>query len=107
GHICGPAPNAGWRCPEIARLVPAVRFLVRPGTARRTVRVLDVGQAPLDLRLRICLPVRPGAGHLGAGERLRDTVGAAGVVCVVLPAALTGPQTVQTAELAGAEAVRR
>ena len=79
---------------------------VAPRGARRAVDVLDVLQAPLDLGGRVGLPVGAGAGHLGAGQRLRDAVGAGGAVAGVrVPAALLHPQRVQAAELAGAPAV--
>ena len=45
-----------------------------PGAARAAVAVGDVAQAPADLRGRVGLPVGAGAGHLRAGQRLRDAV---------------------------------
>ena len=52
-----------------------VAWLVRPGGAGRAVGVPDVPQAPCDLRGRAGLPVGSGAGHPGAGQRLRDPEG--------------------------------
>src|ERR1700729_4187487 len=89
--------------------VPAVRFPERPGPARGAVAALDVAQAPLDLGRHVGLPVRPGAGHLVTGERLRDAVGPAlAILGVVAPAALAAVDVVQAGELGRrAEAERR
>ncbi len=55
--------------------VPVAGLLVCPGTARRAVPALDVGQAPLDLGGGVGLPVRAGARHLRAWHRLRNAKG--------------------------------
>src|SRR5271170_163035 len=41
----------------------------------RSVRALDIPQAPVDLRGRIRLPAAARAGHLGARIGLRDAIG--------------------------------
>src|SRR6266705_4829948 len=93
---------AAWRArrgPQHRPSVPAVPLPERPCTARIAVPALDVPETPLDLGSRVRLPVRPGGGHLRAGPRLRDAVGAAGVLRRHVPAALPAPQIVQAAEL--------
>src|SRR5580658_2313888 len=82
-----------------SRLVVPVGFLESPRAARIPVYLLDVAQSPPDLGGRIRLPVRPGAGHLAARQRLGDAVRAAGVLRVVHPAALPVPQVKQAAEV--------
>jgi NADPH-dependent ferric siderophore reductase len=87
-------------------LVPAAGLLVRPRGARRSIRALDVPQPPRDLGRGIGAPVRTRAGHLGAGQRLRDPVGAgAGVVRRHAPPAFALPQRVEAGELARRPAV--
>src|SRR5579871_1175520 len=88
-------------------LVPAMSLPEGPGVARCPVTLLDIAEAPLDLRGGAGLPVGTGAGHLGARQRLGDPVGAARIRRGHAPAALPGPDVVQAAELARAEAERR
>src|SRR5215469_9664281 len=87
--------------------VPAVPLPERPGIARRAIGRLDVAEAPPDLGGRIGRPVGARCGHLRAWQRLWYAVGAAGVLRVVAPAALPGPDVVQAAELTVREAKRR
>ena len=78
-----------------------------PCAAGGSIGVLDVLQAPLDLGLSAGLPIRPGAAHPGAGQRLRYAVGAAAsVIGGHAPAAFLLPQRIQAAELAGRPAKR-
>lgn len=56
-------------------LIPAARLLVTPCPTWGAVGGGNIGQAPPDLGCGAGLPVRPGGGHLRAGERLRDAVG--------------------------------
>src|SRR5579862_1371585 len=58
-------------------LVVVVGLPEGPGLAGVVVDGLDVAEAPLDLGGGVGLPVRSGAGHLVAGQRLGDAVGAA------------------------------
>src|SRR6478735_3918041 len=84
--------------------VPVVALLEGQRAAGRAVAVADVAEAPLDLGGGVRLPVRPGGGHLGAGQRLRDAVRGRGrVVGVDAPAALADPEAVEAAELVGGE----
>ena len=79
----------------------------RPRRAHgRAVAVLDVAQAPRDLRGRVGAPVGAGRGHLRAGQRLRDAVGAARRGCRRrrVPVALARPERVEAAELVRAPA---
>src|SRR5690606_23848765 len=55
-------------------LIPSPGLGVPPGSARRAVAALDVAESPLDLGGGVGLPVGAGAGHLAAGQRLRDAV---------------------------------
>src|SRR5262249_355915 len=86
--------------PGLVGLVPARRLLMRPRAAGRPVERLDVAQAPADLGSGVALPVRAGAGHLRAGQRLRYAVCPTGVAGVDVPAALLIPKAHQAAELA-------
>src|SRR5579875_2108950 len=97
------AGATGWGYRERIRLglVPAVRFLVRPGTAGRAVQALDVLQAPANLRGGVGFPVGARAGHLRAGHGLGDAVRTIGIRCGDAPAALPRPERVEAAELAG------
>src|SRR6516162_8160022 len=81
-------------------LIPAAALLVRPCAAGRPVERLDVSQAPADLGGSVGLPVRARAGHLRAGQRLRDAVCPTGIGRVNIPAALGVPEADQAAELA-------
>src|SRR5690606_34067657 len=68
----------------------------RPRAARVLVARLDVAETPRDLGGGAGAPVRPGAGHLAAGQRLRDAVGAAGgVLGPLVPVALALPEDEQ------------
>ena len=83
------------------RSVPAGALLVRPGGAGRAVDRLDVAQTPADLGGGVGLPVRASAGHLGAGQRLRDAVGArVGLLAEGFQPLSRVPQALQAAELA-------
>src|SRR5690606_443148 len=88
--------------------VPVLAEEVTPRAARGGVAAGDVGQAPLDLRLRVGAPVVAELGHLAAREGLRDAVGARGlVVGVDPPAALLLPQCDEALELVVAPASLR
>src|SRR6202012_3969767 len=103
---CGASADIGpgnWPCQgnSIGRkkeLIISVGELEIPRAAGGAVNGLDVSEAPLDLGGRVGLPVRARAGHLRAGQRLRDAVRAGGrVLRLVVPAALPVPDV----ELAG------
>src|SRR5690606_10502654 len=88
-------------------LIPSPGLGVPPGSARRAVAALDVAESPLDLGGGVGLPVGAGAGHLAAGQRLRDAVRAGVAVHrPLVPAALLLPEALQAAPLVGAEAER-
>src|SRR5690606_23081279 len=90
-----------------ATSVPALRREVRPRAARGAVAAGDVRQAPADLRVGVGGPVGAERGHLVAGKRLRDAIGAGGaVVRGVTPAGLARPQVVQAQPLVAAPAVQ-
>src|ERR1700734_4517860 len=73
-------------------LIISVGELEIPRAAWGAVNGLDVSEAPFDLGSRVGLPVRAGAGHLVAGQRLRDAVRAGvRVFRLVVPAALPVP----------------
>src|SRR5690606_17027260 len=99
--------TASTRPRVIAMSVPVVRLEVCPRPLRAAVPGLDVVQTPADLRLRVGAPVLTGGRHLRPGQRLRDAVGAAaGVLGLVVPAGLTGPQLLEGSPLVvGAPAV--
>src|SRR5690606_25319527 len=85
--------------------VPADRVAVGQRTAGRAVAAADVVQAPGDLGGRVGPPVRADRGHLRAGQRLRDAVGArARVLRGGVPVRLALPQGVEAAELVAAPA---
>src|ERR1019366_2929568 len=96
-----------WRLAATSRvwLVPAHALLVRPCAARRSVAAPDVTETPADLRRGVGLPVRAGAGHLGARQRLGYPVSTRRVRRGGTPAALRVPQRYQAGHLAGRPAV--
>src|SRR5579863_2386937 len=99
-----PAParaSAGaGRC--VVLLIPAVGVLLAPGPVRGPVPDLDVPHAPADLGACVPLPARSRAGHLAAGDRLRNAVCArVRVGRITVPPAFGGPQPVQVLELPG------
>src|SRR5690606_27158803 len=91
--------SAGFSVPVFAVQVvsvPVVALPERPRAARVLVARLDVAETPRDLGGGAGAPVRPGAGHLAAGQRLRDAVGAAGgVLGPLVPVALALPEDEQ------------
>src|SRR5699024_4904778 len=96
--LSAPAPQASGR----GGSVPAHRLRVSPGAAGAAVSAGDVVQAPGDLGGGVGAPVSAGAGHLGAGQGLRNAISTrGGVLRVGVPAALARPQAVQAAPLPG------
>src|SRR5215472_7184572 len=89
------------------RSVPAVGLPECPGLARTAVGRLDIAKAPLDLGGWIGRPVGAGRGHLRTWQRLRNAVGAAGILGVVAPAALPRVDVIEAAILTVGEAKRR
>src|SRR5690606_18769376 len=80
--------------------VPVVGEEVGPGATRRAVPLLDVAEAPGDLRPGVGAPVASVAGPLVRGQRLGDAVGARPAVAgPVVPPALAGPELHETPEL--------
>src|SRR5690606_22229084 len=87
--------------------VPVRRLAVAPGGARGAVGALDVVEAPGHLGRGVGLPVVGDRRHLAAGQRLWDAVGAArGVLRLVVPARLLGPELVEAGDVTVAPAVR-
>src|SRR6266851_1289189 len=93
------APEAAGRSAVQTSSVEAVRLPERPCAARIAITALDIPEAPDDLRLRVRRPVRAGSGHLGSRQCLRDSERAAGILGLVVPAALPAPDVVQAAEV--------
>src|SRR5579859_4133863 len=88
----GPAPGTYRVVVNAWALIPAVVVLVPPGPVRRPVAVPDVSHSPADLGPCVPFPARPGSGHLAAGDRLRDAVGARERVGrIAVPPAFGGP----------------
>src|SRR5262249_11145093 len=90
--------------PRLARswlpYVPAGGLRMIPGATWGPIPGPDVAQAPANLGADPPPPVGAGAGHLAAGQRLRDAVRTrVGVACVLVPAALPVPEPVQVPEL--------
>ena len=78
------------------RSVPTVGALEAPRTTGGAVPVLHVLDAPGDLGRRVGAPVVAVAGHLAAGQRLRDAVRArGGVRGVDVPVALADDDVVE------------
>ncbi len=88
--------------------VPVDPLAVVPRGARSAVAVGDVSQAPLDLGGRVGPPVRACRGHLGARQRLGDSVRPrARVGHPIVPVALPGPEQGEAGELSrGPAAIR-
>src|SRR5579863_4042657 len=98
-RAAGPGAGSAGAGPFL-RLIPAVVALLAPGPVRGAVAGLDVPHSPADLGACVPLPARPRAGHLAAGDRLRNAVCArVRVGRITVPAAFGGPQPVQELEL--------